>query len=336
MARTVSKTLIRYPLKGYFLDPGNDPRYLRLTHYANAEPGFRAANPTAPHGAVVVSGLHMKICYVDEAGCTGRLPSANSDIQPVLVIAAIIIDYQRLHDVTEQFLQLKQRFFPSIFPSDRRYFLSGVLSEVKGADLRRQIAFGNRNQRRHAFGFIDGIFRIMQDNNILIHGRVWVKGVGGSFDGKAVYTYSIQSIYSTFQAYLNSVDDLGVVTIDSRWQSVNRQVSHSVFTQKFRMSGDAYDHIIDMPSFAHSENHVGIQIADLLASAVLFPVSTATYCAGHIANVHVQPRYDLIRERYKAILKQQQFRYAEANGRWRGGVTVSDAIAGRSGGALFA
>jgi hypothetical protein len=277
----------------------------------------------------------MKICYVDEAGCTGTLPSATSDIQPVLTIVSIIVDYGSLHDLTAQFLQLKQRFFPKSFPQDRRYFLAGILSEIKGSDLRKNIASHSRNPRRHAFGFIDGVFSILEQNNALVHGRVWVKGVGSIFDGKAVYTYSVQSIYSVFQMHLTSVQDFGIVTLDSRWQQLNSQVSHSVFTQKFRMSGDAYDRIIDMPSFAHSENHAGIQIADLLASAVLFPMATHKYCQGHIQSVHVKNEYALIHDRYKDRLKKLQYRYTEANGRWRGGITVSDALGERSGNLLF-
>src|SRR5439155_22587156 len=131
----------------------------------------------------------MKLCYVDESGCTGILPSAISDIQPAFVFAAIMFDYSNLHKITESFLQLKQKFYPGLFPS-RRQFLSGILPEVKGADLRKQIAKGNRNERRHAFGFIDGIIRIINDHQIAIAGRVWIKGIAAPFDGRAIYTFS--------------------------------------------------------------------------------------------------------------------------------------------------
>ena len=35
-----------------------------------------------------------------------------------------------------------------------------------------------------------------------------------------------------------------------------------------------------MPVFAHNQNHAGIQIADLVCSALLFPMATTRYCLG--------------------------------------------------------
>jgi hypothetical protein len=64
-------------------------------------------------------------------------------------------------------------------------------------------------------------------------------------------------------------------------------VSHSIFTQKFKAEGDQYPRVLEMPTFGHSNNHVGIQIADLLASALLYPMATCAYCRGHVSNVHV-------------------------------------------------
>src|SRR5436853_162715 len=54
----------------------------------------------------------MQLCYGDEAGCTGVLPAANSPIQPVLVIAGVCFAQAELHQITMDFLNLKQQFFP--------------------------------------------------------------------------------------------------------------------------------------------------------------------------------------------------------------------------------
>jgi hypothetical protein len=277
----------------------------------------------------------MKICYVDESGCTGMLPSPTSEIQPAFIVAAIMLDYGRLHRVTESFLQLKQRFFPKQFPASRRRFLAGILSEIKGSDLRRSVAHGGRNKRRHAFGFLDGLFQILEDNQVTVLGRAWIKGIALPIDGVAIYTFSIQSICAGFQEYLRQTNDLGVVTLDSRWHQLNQQVAHSIFTQKFRMSGDALDRIVDLPTFAHSDNHAGLQIADMLASALLFPMAANAYCAGIVTSVHVQPQYSLIRDRYGSRLRSLQFRYNEASMRRLGGIVVSDSLRHRSGARLF-
>ena len=48
----------------------------------------------------------MWICYVDEAGCTGVLPAIVSDIQPIFVIAGVIVDQTRLRQLTVDLLNL--------------------------------------------------------------------------------------------------------------------------------------------------------------------------------------------------------------------------------------
>jgi len=276
----------------------------------------------------------LRVCYVDESGCTGVLPSSTSDIQPAFVIAGIILDYSKLHSATHDLLSLKQRFYPALVGKHPHY-LGGILEEVKGAELRRQIARGNRNQRRHSFGFIDGLFRILKSADARVIGRVWVKGIAQPINGRSIYTYSIQSIYQAFQNYLIVEKDYGTVVLDSRWQGVNKDVAHSIFTQKFRAGGDAYDRIIDLPAFGHSINHAGLQLSDLLASAVLFPMATHTYCSGIVHSVHVDPGYGTIKARYKDDLRKIQYRYMEASGKKRGGITVSDQLSQKPGGELF-
>jgi hypothetical protein len=49
----------------------------------------------------------MKLCYVDESGDTGLLPNATAPIQPVFVIAGLIVDREVLRNLTLEFLQLK-------------------------------------------------------------------------------------------------------------------------------------------------------------------------------------------------------------------------------------
>jgi len=238
----------------------------------------------------------MKICFVDESGCTGALPTATSDIQPILVIAGIIIDYTRLNRVTDQVLQLKQRFYPSTAASTRQY-LAGILEEIKGSELRKN-ACQSKRHRRHVFGYLNGIMDICEENNAKLVGRIWVKGIGEPFDGMAVYTSSIQAICAYFHDYLARENDLGLVIADSRLKQLNSPVAHSIFTQKFKSSGDLYDRLIELPTFAHSDNHAGLQVADAICSALLTPIAVNTYCTGHIQNVHVRAPYSHFKTNY--------------------------------------
>lgn len=61
----------------------------------------------------------MKICFIDEAGDLGALanPPLPND-QPVLVISGLFVDAASLHGLTDDFLNLKQRYFPNLpYPS---------------------------------------------------------------------------------------------------------------------------------------------------------------------------------------------------------------------------
>jgi len=276
----------------------------------------------------------MKVCYVDEAGCTGHLPTASSPIQPALVFAGIIVDYSKLHEVTERILALKQRFFPKALPAVTKH-MAWILHEIKGSDLRKSVCSDNRNERRHALGYLQEIMAICQSCDIRITGRIWIKAIGAPINGVSIYNYSIQSIYNDFQNYLAAENDLGFVVLDSRLKHLNTQVAHSIFTQKFKGTGDAYDRIIELPAFSHSENHAGLQICDTLCSAIVMPMAIQTYCTGHIQSVHVRPRYQSIKEKFGTEAKLLQHRYVEASGRARGGLVVSDGLGQRSGGLLF-
>jgi hypothetical protein len=90
-----------------------------------------------------------------------------------------------------------------------------------------------------------------------------------------------------------------------------------------------------MPVFGHSENHVGLQIADILASGLMFPIATHTYCTGHITSVHVHARFADIKARFVPRLARLQHRYYDADGRRKGGIVISDALTKRPGSAFF-
>lgn len=276
----------------------------------------------------------VKICYVDEAGCTGTLDSTTSSIQPTLVIVGLIMDYSGLHRATADLINAKKQYFPKLLPATATH-LDWIREEVKGSDIRKQVCSSSRNERRHAFGFLDEVKRICTSADARVVGRVWVKELTVPIKGTSIYTSSIQSVYADFQRYLSSHDDIGFVVADSRLKHLNTQVAHSIFTQKFKGTGDSYDRIIELPAFSHSDNHAGLQLADMICSAFITPTAINTYCEGTLTSVHVRPNYSLIKERYMGWLKGLQFRYDEASGRSRGGLTVSDGLKKRPGGEMF-
>ncbi len=270
----------------------------------------------------------MHICYVDEAGCPGTLPGPDSPVQPTLVLAALIVPQQNLASLTRDYLTLKSRFNPAL-RSGCSHFLDVAKKEIKGSDLRSEIRKRRRNRRRAVFGFIDKMLDLVEGNDGKILSRCYIKKPGLMFKGQAVYTSSMQALCEGFNRFLQDSGSRGLMIADHRTPALNSSVSHSIFTQKFRISGDPYANLVDMPTFGHSENHIPLQITDILCSAILTPIATSTYCVGHVTSVHVNPKDILIRARYAQRIRGLGYRY-KVNGRWRGGITVHDEIAQRS------
>lgn len=274
------------------------------------------------------------LCYIDEAGCTTTLPASETDIQPVLVITGLVIDAAKVRELTLRNLELKRRYFPKRFGKGNHQ-LDDVLAEIKGSDLRSTI----RKHGAHAeatLKFIDGTLDLLHAIEARLFATMWIKGIGKPIDSRAIYTSSIQATCRNFAAFLDRHNDTGFMIADSRTPALNTQVSHSIFTQKYRAKGDPWGRLLDLPTFGHSNNHVPLQITDLLCSTLLFPMATATYCAGHIKGKHVRGRDNFIKRRYASRIKALQYRYKDMDsGQPSGGIFVNDGLQGRKSGLLF-
>lgn len=277
----------------------------------------------------------MRICYLDESGDTAELPSATSSIQPAFIPAGVVFGQARIHAVTMDFLELKERFYKNLMPATG-HRLDNIKAEIKGADVRRDVRSARARLHRHAVGFLDHFVTLLETHQARIIGRVWIKGIGKPLNPDAIYTSSVQAICTTFQHLLAKEDDSGLVIADSRTAAQNARVSHSMFTQKFKLSGDSHERVLEMPTYGHSENHAGLQIADLLCSGLLFPMSMHAYCTGYVTSVHVQPGYDVLRIRYGDRLRRLQYSYQEeGSAKVRGGITVADDLGHRPSSRLF-
>jgi len=266
----------------------------------------------------------VRFCFVDESGDTSTLKSATDTSQPVLAIAGVFIEASHIPGITQDFLALKRRYFPGITGATS-HAMDDMRVEIKGSYLRREIRWGNRNRRRHAFGYIDGLFNLLDHHHACLVARVWIKAVGVLFNGVPVYTATIQEICRHFQHYLDHNNDNGMVIADSRDYGNNVVVSHSIFTQQHGHGGASYPRLSEAPVFGHSDNHAVLQITDALCSAVLFPMASFICCTGHVNNLHVHPGDQRIKDRYKDRLLHSCYRYKNGP-QWQGGITVSDPI----------
>lgn len=277
----------------------------------------------------------MHICYLDEAGCTGALPSADSSIQPVFVLGGVFIAQSQLRSATEQLLHLKQRFYPKLLPSHTLYH-DWMAAEIKGSELRKKARSTSRNDRRFAYAVMDAMLLIMENVNACIAARVFIKEIGTVFNGSAVYTSTVQNLCTTFQNYLDANQTSGIVIADSRNKGKNANVSHSIFTQRFRAAGDPYSALVEVPTFGHSDNHAGLQLMDFVCSSLLFPIAAQVCCAEHLTEqTHLSNNYLALKERFGRRLENLQHRYRSADGLWHGGITLVDPVNRRNATYLF-
>jgi hypothetical protein len=267
------------------------------------------------------------VCYIDEAGCSAPLPASVTDIQPVLTITGLIVDHSKIGALTTEFLGLKRKYFPKKFNS--AHPLDDVREEIKGSDIRSTIRKRTKKARTE-LKFLDEVLALLKKHDASIFSKIWIKGIGKPFKARAVYTVSIQEACEAFNASLTQKGDVGFMVADFRTTQLNDQVAHSIFTQKYRAKGDPYERLIELPTFGVSNNHAGLQITDLLCSALIFPIASATYCHGYVKGVHVRPQDKFIKQRYASRIKALQYRYMHKSGQMRGGISVVDRHANRA------
>jgi len=268
----------------------------------------------------------MYVCFIDEAGEVGRFSSTSKDSQPAFILLGLFIPVENIRDFTRAFIELKRKFFPDKCPGTKH---DAILAELKGSDLRSAFR-KNPRALRHTQGFLDKVLQLLTTYNGKICGRIYVKEPDADTDPAAIYTFSMQLICKTFQNFLEEKQSNGFVISDSRDHNSNNVASHAIFTQMYKHGGDSYSNIVEMPSFGDSKNHAGIQVADILCSAFLFPMVMHTYCLNKgLMNVHVQPKYEKIRELYANKLAVLQYRYTTSKGKREGGLSVSDLLGGQ-------
>ena len=230
-------------------------------------------------------------------------------------------------------MELKEEFFPEKFASCTRR-LDKVLEEIKGSDLRAAYRRQSRKRKRFTTRFIGRLLDSLERHDAKLVGSVWIKPIGGTGSNIGLYTCSVQAVCESFQTYLEEKQDQGIVIADNRTFGQNTALSHSIFTQKFKWDGDGYDRMVELPTFGNSRNHIGLQICDILCSALVWPIAVVTYCSGHIRSNHVHPGYQTLKKKFARRLKNLQYRYQD-NGLWKGGLWVNDGLARRNGSYLF-
>lgn len=275
----------------------------------------------------------MLICYVNEAGCSGEIPSAQSPVMPLQAIAGVAIDAAGVGRLTAGLAGWKLRFFPGLC-RELASPLESILIPVRGAELRRLVRRSPR-QRRFALRALGALLDLLEAEDARILGRVWIKGIDEPHNRRATFFTSLQTIFGGLGDLALERDTQGAVVFASGHQPPGEALSQQLFSRRFGGEGPL-TRLVDLPTFGHPTNHAGLQVAELLCSALLFPLGVHSYCRGYIKNgTHLSETYAELKASCGARLEKLQHRYQDGAGKWQGGITVSDLLGGRPGGLLF-
>lgn len=244
----------------------------------------------------------VNVLYIDESGDTGALAHDDQKSQPLLVVGALCVPQLEVEPLTRTWVEIKRRFHPGLCVASAPTW-DWMVAEVKGTDLRRSARSDDRATRRSAIGFFDRVLDLLDRHGISISARVWVKKPDAEFNGRSVYTFSIQWLCEQFQMLLEARQTQGVVIADSRTAGPNINVAHSIFTRKHQAKGGPYSRIVEVPLFGHSNNHAGLQLADVVFSGLLAPICCDVFVRGRLTNQHARPEYAALSERYLTRLE---------------------------------
>lgn len=265
----------------------------------------------------------MLLCYIDEAGNEQILDPKLSDVCPVLVVAGLVVAEAQVKKLAWDFLKIKEKYLPGVQAGTSRLLSDLIRAEIKGSDLRADIRSTSRRRSRWAIGVLDDTVSLLEATNCSIAGYVWVKRDGEGLRA-ASYALSVAKIAENFHSQLVAAATPGMMILDARTKSKNTPNVHAITTRKFKTGGDPLPRLVESPVFGHSDSHVGLQVADVVASAMLFPLACMAYCGDMTWNTHCHASYEKIRDRYGARLQRLEARYLDMDGRRSGGVTVRD------------
>lgn len=261
----------------------------------------------------------MRILYVDESG-GNEAPSLNNIATPVMAVTGVAFEAGRLSDLTSDFIDFKAAMFPKKF--ENLISPSAHLStEIKGSELLHMYRASGRNKRRFAHKFVSNLIELVEKHDGKVAARVWVKDYENVLE-QGNYNYAFQNIARIFSSHLKVNKDVGIVIADSRDHRGNSSVSKSILDRGLRNS--SFSSLVDVPVYGTSNNHAGIQIADLVSTCLVFPIAISAYCNRElITGVHSPDKYDEVRTMFVDDLERMQMTAYGRQGKILNGILAS-------------
>lgn len=278
----------------------------------------------------------MHLCYVDESGSAETYTRDHPSSSPVFVLVGVSVAAVKQKSLSMDFLKLKKEFEPQLRKEGVR-LTDNIRFEVKGSTLRADLRRGSgaRNRRRRAIGFVDKTLGLLEQHGCRLMGKVIVKIEAREYRDSEIYPRAVADLAVTFNSQLGASMTQGVMILDARTKSKNEGNVHTITTRRFRTGGDPLGNLIEAPLFGHSDTHIPLQIADIVASAVIFPSACITFCGDDEWSDHHCDRYAEVRERFGQRVARLEHRYVDDEGIMRGGFQVIDPVERRPTHLLF-
>jgi hypothetical protein len=278
----------------------------------------------------------VHLCYVDESGSAETYTQRHPDRTPVFVLVGLSVAAAQQKSLSMEFLALKREFEPQLQKVGKQ-LTDTIRFEVKGSTLRADVrqGSGGRNRRRRAIRFIDKTLELVESHGCRLMGKVIIKAEDVHYTDAQFYPRAVADLANTFNSQLAASGTQGVMILDSRTKIKNEGNVHTITTRRFRTGGDSLPQLAEAPVFGHSDTHVPLQIADIIASAVIFPSACITFCGDDTWSAHHCERYAEIREKFGARIARLEHRYPDDEGLMRGGFQVIDPVGHRPTHLLF-
>ncbi len=265
----------------------------------------------------------MRFLYIDEAGDDTTYTPSTPDQPPVFALVGISIPSSQHTRLIWNFLRAKKRYFPEL---KSRRLTDLIQYEHKGATIRKQLRSTSRRKKRNAIGFIDMTLSLLERTRSRIFGEIWIKKSGHPLIPEHLYQQGVAHLARSFENQLAANSTSGLMILDSRTKSKNAGNVHQITTRRYRTGGSLFPHLMEAPVFGHSDTHVALQLADVITSALVFPLACWTYCQEYTENVNVSPEYADLQIRFGERLKALQIYQANKENGHQSGLHVSDRI----------
>lgn len=220
----------------------------------------------------------MRILYLDEVGDTATYVPGTSGTTAVFVLAGFSAPERELEQLFYDFLELKKRFEPALRRPDSR--LSDIIRfEIKAKNLRADVKSDSRRQRRRAEQIIDQTLTMLARRGAHVYARAIVKQPHVERNSLNAYSSAVTDLASHFSAARGRCGERGLIILDSRTATKNSPIVANAVTRRFSPKGPELRHLIEMPVFGHSSSLLPLQIADLVAGAIIYPLLESRWIA---------------------------------------------------------